>query len=48
MKTKPELIRWLKTGNLLFAGFTEDQLGKLANGSRVGSFEANEAIDHLS
>lgn len=46
IKTKQEIIRHLKSGIPLFAGFTEELLDKLVNGSRVVSFEPNEAIVH--
>ncbi|KAB2833691.1 MAG: cyclic nucleotide-binding domain-containing protein, partial [Candidatus Brocadia sp.] len=45
-KTRPEIIRYLKSGIPLFAGFSEELLDKLVNSSRVVSFEPNEAIVH--
>ena len=45
-RTKPEIIQYLKSGIPLFAGFTEELLGKLVNSSRVMSYEPNEAIVH--
>ena len=43
-RAKPEVIKHLKSGIPLFAGFTEELLAKLVNGSRVVSFEPNEAV----
>lgn len=45
-KTSQEIISYLKSSIPLFAGFTEELLGKLVNSSRVMSFEPNEAIVH--
>ena len=45
-RAKPEIIRHLKSGIPLFAGFTEELLDKLVSSSRVVSFEQNEAIVH--
>ncbi|MDR4506634.1 MAG: acetate/propionate family kinase [Candidatus Brocadiaceae bacterium] len=45
-RTRSEIIRYLKSGIPLFAGFTEDLLEKLLNSSRVASFEPNEAVVH--
>ena len=39
-------IQFLKAKVPLFAGFTDERLGDLVDGSRVASFEANEAIVH--
>jgi len=44
--TPPEIIHFLKTKVPLFAGFTDERLGELVGGSRIVSFEANEAIVH--
>jgi len=44
--TPPEIAHFLKTKVPLFAGFTDERLGELVRGSRVASFEANEAIVH--
>jgi acetate kinase len=44
--TTPEIISYLRAQAPLFGGFTEARLGELVAGSRVGSFEANEAIAH--
>jgi len=46
MNTPTEVIQFLKTKVPLFAGFTDERLGDLVAGSRVASFEANEAIVH--
>jgi acetate kinase len=46
MNSPTEVIQFLKTKVPLFAGFTEARLGDLVGGSRVASFEANEAIVH--
>lgn len=45
-RAKSEIIRHLKSGIPLFAGFTEELLDKLVSSSRVVSFEQNEAIVH--
>jgi acetate kinase len=44
--TPSEIIHFLKTKVPLFAGFTDERLGELVGGSRIVSFEANEAIVH--
>jgi acetate kinase len=44
--TPPEIVHFLKTKVPLFAGFADERLGELVGGSRVVSFEANEAIVH--
>jgi acetate kinase len=46
MNAPTEVIQFLKTKVPLFAGFTDERLGDLVGGSRVTSFEANEAIVH--
>ena len=46
MKTKPEIIAFFKSSVPLFAQFADELLAKLVDGSRVVSFEANEAIAH--
>jgi acetate kinase len=46
MKTQPEIVQFLTAKVPLFAGFSEERLGELVAGSRVASFEANEAIVH--
>jgi acetate kinase len=46
MNTPTEIIQFLKTKVPLFAGFTDQRLGDLVGGSRVASFEVNEAIVH--
>ncbi len=44
--TPPEIVHFLKTKVPLFSGFTVERLGEVVRGSRVASFEANEAIVH--
>ena len=46
MKDKSEIVGYLKANVGLFAGFTDERLGEIVDGSRVQSFEANEAILH--
>jgi len=46
MKTKSEIVSYLKAKVGLFAGFPDERLDRLVDGSRVTSFEANEAIVH--
>jgi acetate kinase len=46
MKTKPEIIAFLKSNVPLFARFADELLAKLTDGSRAVSFEANEAVAH--
>ncbi len=46
MKEKSEIVGYLKGHVGLFAGFTDERLGEIVEGSRVESFEANEAILH--
>jgi len=47
MKTQPEIIAFFKSDVPLFAGFAPGLLAKLVDGSRVVSFEPNEAVAHL-
>ena len=44
MKTRSDIVSFLKSRVSLFAGFSEDRLAKLVDGSRVVSFEPNEAV----
>jgi acetate kinase len=44
MKPRFDIVRFLKSRVALFAGFAEDRLAKLVDGSRVVSFEPNEAV----
>jgi len=44
MKAKSEIVSYLKTNVGLFAGFPDERLDRLVDGSRLESFEANEAI----
>lgn len=44
MKAKSEIVNYLKARVPLFGAFTDECLGKLVDGSRIVSFEANEAI----
>jgi acetate kinase len=44
--TPPEMVHFLKSKVPLFAGFANERLVELVRGSRVASFEANEAIVH--
>ncbi|TLD43632.1 MAG: Acetate kinase [Candidatus Jettenia ecosi] len=46
IKTKQEIVRQLKSDIPLFAKFSEELLDKLANSSRIVSFEPNESIVH--
>jgi len=46
MRALHETVRFLRASVPLFAGFSEDRLGELVGGSRVASFEANEALAH--
>jgi acetate kinase len=46
MNTPIEVGQFLKTKVPLFAAFTDERLADLVGGSRVASFEANEAIVH--
>jgi acetate kinase len=46
MKTKPEIIAFLKSNVPLFAGFADEPLAKLVDNSRVATFESNEAVVH--
>jgi acetate kinase len=46
MNSPTEVIQFLKSKVPLFAGFTNERLIELVGGSRVASFEANEAIVH--
>jgi acetate kinase len=46
MRTKPDTVSFLKTNVGVFAGFPDERLEGLVNGSRVVSFEANEALAH--
>jgi acetate kinase len=46
MKATSEIARYLKANLGLFAGFADERLVELVGGSRVRSFEANEAIIH--
>jgi acetate kinase len=46
MHTPHEIGRFLRKNVPLFAGFTDDRLAELVAGSRVASFEANEALAH--
>ncbi|HTY86095.1 MAG TPA: acetate/propionate family kinase [Candidatus Acidoferrum sp.] len=46
MKTQAEIIAFLKAKVPLFTRFADDLLAKLAEASRIVSFEANEAIAH--
>ncbi len=41
-----DIVRFLKTRVPLFADFSDERLGELVRGSRVASFEPNEAILH--
>ncbi|HAK94693.1 MAG TPA: acetate/propionate family kinase [Planctomycetes bacterium] len=44
MRTSSEIIAFLKSRVPLFAGFSEERLAALVEGSRVVSFEPNEAV----
>jgi acetate kinase len=44
MKTPSDIVSFLKSRVSLFAGFSEERLAKLVAGSRVVSFEPNEAV----
>jgi acetate kinase len=46
MKAKSDIVTFLKADVGLFAGFSDERLSGLVDGSRVVSFEANEAIVH--
>ena len=46
MNSPTEVVQFLKVKVPLFAAFTAERLGGLVAGSRVESFEANEAIAH--
>jgi acetate kinase len=46
MKTKSDIVGYLKANVGLFAGFPDQRLAGLVDASRVESFEANEAIVH--
>jgi len=46
MKTLSEITSFLKSRVPVFAGFTAEQLRKLADGSRIASFEPDEAVVH--
>ncbi|HVO26796.1 MAG TPA: acetate/propionate family kinase [Candidatus Margulisiibacteriota bacterium] len=46
MKTPSDIVTFLKANVGLFAGFSDERLAGLVDGSRVASFEANEAIVH--
>jgi len=46
VKTKSEIVGFLKSNVGSFAGFDEEGLRALVDGSRLVSFEANEAILH--
>ena len=48
MKTTPEIVSFLKANVGLFAGFPSERLEGLVEGSRLASFEANEAIAHYT
>ena len=41
-----DVVRFLKARVPLFADFSDERLGEIVRGSRVASFEANEAIVH--
>jgi acetate kinase len=46
MTRSSEIVQFLKGHVPLLAGFSDERLGELVGGSRVGSFEPNEAIVH--
>ncbi len=46
MKSQAEIASYLKTHVGVFGGFTDERLATLVDGSRLVSFEANEAIVH--
>jgi acetate kinase len=46
MPTQAEIVGFLKGNVPLLAGFSDERLGEIAGGSRVASFEPNEAIVH--
>jgi acetate kinase len=46
MKGRTEIVSYLKAHVALFAGFPDERLDELVGGSRVASFEPNEAIVH--
>ena len=46
MRKGDDVVRFLHTRVPLFSSFTEDRLRELVDGSRVASFEANEALAH--
>jgi acetate kinase len=46
MRASSEIAGYLKANVGLFAGFAEERLATLVDGSRLESFEANEAIIH--
>ena len=46
MGTAREIVEFLRTNVPVFADFTDERLAELVGGSRVVSFEANEAIAH--
>lgn len=42
----PDIVAFLRTRSPLFGGLADARLGELVSGSRVASFEANEAVAH--
>src|SRR5437867_2222387 len=46
MTAKSDIVSFLNANVGLFAGFSDQRLPELVDGSRVRSFEANEAIIH--
>ena len=46
MKTTAEIARFLNSTAGVFAGFTQERLQALVDGSRVATFAANEAVVH--
>jgi acetate kinase len=42
--TRPEIVPFLRSQVPLFGGFSDDRLAEIVDGSRLASFEANEAI----
>src|SRR5262245_22494932 len=46
MKSKSDIVGFLKANVGLFSGFNDERLAQLVEGSRVQSFEVDEAIVH--
>jgi acetate kinase len=46
MRTPIQIVNFLRSDVPLFAGFSDERLAEIVGGSRVASFEANEALAH--